>query len=313
MTIAPFYDKIAGKGAKSMEKLRFAENKDIPVLKKIWQDIFGDSENFVNWFFENCFSPELTYVCEFSGKIVSCLFGYPKKIYINNEIYNALSICGVCTLPEFRGRGLVRKLFENYHKFMKNKEYAFTVLTATKPEIYKKLGYEFITDCYLVKGEGKKSDIVKEISVAENTQALKICYKKFAVKYNGCVDRTEVFEVKMEEFIQSGLKCKVLYKGDEISAYAIYRIADNKAFCEEVVGENTEQLLSNIGMKYECKLPIDTTMDNIYSNYKEDAMGYILRNDMLYKASIGCENITLSSFMRYKGKNKKPCFYIDLY
>ena len=128
--------------------LRYGKLKDIPELKKIWADVFKDSAEFINWFFEERFVPDLCYVCEENGKIVSCLYGYPITLNVKGVPVKTVSVSGVATLPEFRRKGIMKKLLKEYLGEIKEKGYPLVILTAENPEIYKPLGFVHITDAF---------------------------------------------------------------------------------------------------------------------------------------------------------------------
>ena len=57
-----------------MEKLRQAERGDIPALKALWQLVFGDTDEFLDAFFELLFPDCRTAVMEEEGRIVAAAY-----------------------------------------------------------------------------------------------------------------------------------------------------------------------------------------------------------------------------------------------
>ena len=312
--------------------LRYGKNDDILQLKKIWSDIFKDSDEFINWFFENRFMADLCYVCEENGEIVSCLHGYPITLNVKGTSVKAISVSGVATLPEFRGKGIMKKLLKEYLLKVKEMGYPLAVLTAENPEIYKSMGFVHITDAffgYEFRGEKQK---VTEINIKENIEKLKKCYEKYCEKYSGNIIRGDFFDVKMQEYISEKCKCLARFDNGEVSAYLVYAEVDGKAFCGEVAGNKPEEILGYLSMPFVCKLPKDTITGKIRGEIKEDAMGYITNVKLFakvcgYKKNNLPEEGTssagklLQSIIGYKiypefsseSDTEITCFYTDLY
>ncbi len=50
---------------------RHAEDRDIPELKALWKEAFGDDDEYIDLFFSDLFRPEDMAVGEYGGRIVS--------------------------------------------------------------------------------------------------------------------------------------------------------------------------------------------------------------------------------------------------
>ena len=80
-----------------MEKLRQAERGDIPALKALWQLVFGDTDEFLDAFFELLFPDCRVAVMEEGGRIAAAAYA----IGLENIRY----IYAVATHPDYRGKG----------------------------------------------------------------------------------------------------------------------------------------------------------------------------------------------------------------
>ena len=83
--------------------IRTAQIEDVEELKTIWSQIFGDEDELIENFFA-LFDEVDSLVYEEDGRIVSMLY------MINTDTSGYLY--GLATLPEYRGRGYMRKLLE---------------------------------------------------------------------------------------------------------------------------------------------------------------------------------------------------------
>ena len=107
---------------------------------------FPDEDgNTLNNFFEKSVSSE-NVIATFCGEqIVNAMYLLDSEIVLKNKRYSAKYIYGVCTHPEYRGKGLMKTAFKYLDELVISKsiDYLFLVpATESLFEMYKKLGYE---------------------------------------------------------------------------------------------------------------------------------------------------------------------------
>ena len=78
----------------------------IADLKALWQEAFGDSESWLDSFFENCFSPDRHHAVWEDKKPVSALYWFDCALSGHKIAY----IYAVATGKNCRGRGLVKSV-----------------------------------------------------------------------------------------------------------------------------------------------------------------------------------------------------------
>lgn len=67
------------------------------ALKALWREVFGDSDEYINTFFQNIYRTGMASVVEEDGAIVAAAYAVP--------FVGVRYIYAVATLPEYRGRG----------------------------------------------------------------------------------------------------------------------------------------------------------------------------------------------------------------
>ncbi|NCB51999.1 MAG: GNAT family N-acetyltransferase [Clostridia bacterium] len=93
--------------ASSEIKIRRSVSGDEPELKRLWQTVFGDTEEFIDTFFNILYSTGAACLALSGGKVVSagyCLTGVVAKGKKCSYIY------AVATYPEFRGLGTAARI-----------------------------------------------------------------------------------------------------------------------------------------------------------------------------------------------------------
>ena len=105
---------------------------DLPVLKQIWQEAFGDNGTFVDGFFRTGFAPERCRCLFWDQKPVAVLYWFDCFLDGKKLAY----IYAVATDKAFRGRGLCRRLMENTHGHLKHAGYSAATLVPGSEKLF---------------------------------------------------------------------------------------------------------------------------------------------------------------------------------
>ncbi|MGN0539004.1 MAG: GNAT family N-acetyltransferase [Candidatus Fimenecus sp.] len=121
--------------------IEFALLSDKKELSRMWQNIFLEDGEITELFFEKIFEKAVTPVIRQDGKIVSSLFLLPCKIggYEGKCVYCAM------TLPQYRGKGYMKKLLDFSYDYCKENGFDFLILVPAGKSLfnyYEKCGFE---------------------------------------------------------------------------------------------------------------------------------------------------------------------------
>lgn len=126
--------------------IALANKTNVEGLKKIWQICFGDSEAYIDSFFQKQMKPENTLVYYHNQELpVAMLFLLPAKLNVQGQVFPAQYLYAACTLPEYRGRGYMKQLVDAASELGKGRGIANTILVPAEEslfEFYKKCGYQ---------------------------------------------------------------------------------------------------------------------------------------------------------------------------
>ncbi len=118
-------------------------------LKQLWQIVFGDTEAYINLFFDHRFSPEHTMVALFEGAPVAMLYLLPITIRQGNVDYDARYIYAVGTHPDFRSQGLSGRLLAATHERLASEGVALSLLVPAEPSLFDYYGARgYVTEFY---------------------------------------------------------------------------------------------------------------------------------------------------------------------
>ena len=114
--------------------------RHLPRLRQLWQTAFGDTDAFLDSFYETAFVPE-NCLCLFEQDAPAAVLYW---IDCELEARKLAYIYAVVTDPAFRGRGLCRNLMNSTHELLQNRGYAGTVLVPQQEGLramYAGMGY----------------------------------------------------------------------------------------------------------------------------------------------------------------------------
>ena len=121
-------------------EIRFPSDREIPGLRKLWKQAFGDTDDYLDLFFGTAFA-SMRSLCALDGDSVAAALYWLDCEYADEKI---AYLYAVATDERYRGRGLCRKLTEQAHRILKDRGYAGAILVPAEPGLfimYGKLGY----------------------------------------------------------------------------------------------------------------------------------------------------------------------------
>ncbi len=114
---------------------------DISSLKALWKEAFGDSDAFINSFFESAYSDKRCFCAKDGEALCAALYIFDCEIEEKRIAY----IYAVATKKEYRGKGICSLLMQETHKRLKEIGYDGAILVPAQASLfgfYEKLGYK---------------------------------------------------------------------------------------------------------------------------------------------------------------------------
>ncbi len=226
---------------KSFE-IRFPSESDYENLKALWKTSFDDTEESIDSFFEKTVSTERVLAVFKDGKPISALYMLESEIVKDKKTYSAYYIYAVCTHPEYRGKGLMKSLFEELFKVARGRKIDYIFLVPEEDYlfgVYEKLGFKNGFSY------SKKTFSRKTLNNIENIKAQKLTYEN----YRKCIEKNPkevpfaiLKETTFNSFFNSisGEVKTVFVEGE---GYALYEETEDKLIIFELFG--SKNLLLN--------------------------------------------------------------------
>ena len=143
----------------------------ITSLRSLWKEAFGDTDEYIDIFFDTAFSPDRCR-CAVDGESVAA------ALYLLDASYSGKRIAyiyAVATAEAYRGRGICRRLMEDAEEYMKRRGYVGAILVPGSPELfrmYEKMGYVTCSRIneFTVSASGSADICPREVSTDEYAQ-----------------------------------------------------------------------------------------------------------------------------------------------
>ena len=193
--------------------ITFANEHTRPAVRRMWKTCFDDSDAFIDLYFSEKYKDENTLVYIEDNQVIASLQMLPYSFTFYGECIPIYYFSGGCTLPEFRNRGFMEKLFNASFEVMRERKIPLSILIPSNENLYQyyeKFGYEKVF-------EKDDAEIpLKEIWEKSNGD-LDVAYqafKQFFKDKNFCIQKTKAdFQVIIKDAELDGFPPKTNLSG----------------------------------------------------------------------------------------------------
>lgn len=253
-----------------MLEVRIARPEDKDGFRKLWKICFGDSDEFMDWFFSERFLPEFSVCLLEDREMMSALQSYPLHVRIRDRIIPSSMLTGVSTHPEREGRGYMKQIFLRYMQRVRELSIPIAFHTPAHIPTFHSRGHFPVSETLHLTLENAKAAFMpaelQQRDLYNDLAPLQACYQQATAHYSGCVSRTIAdFAYKLRDYASDGAKCLARMQDGDALGYCIYNVKPGRVHVEECFaadGETLEMLLQALcyvsdGRKLHVKLPPD--------------------------------------------------------
>lgn len=228
-------------------------NEKLIKVKKLWNDIFNDTVQFEEYYFEyKCRDNEI--LCGYiDDELVSMVHLNPYLYETINKVSKVHYIVGVAVVEKYRKMGIMKKMLNYAIKHLEELNEIFTFLMPEKEEYYSSLGFEKIYFNRLVtintnnkiknpyfNIDKESIEFLMEPKKAEDVNKLnQLIKQKYSLTLNRDTNYFDMIKIEME---QQGGNLVFIYEFEEIIGYFTTYLSENIMYIERVVIANNENL-----------------------------------------------------------------------
>lgn len=202
-------------------RIDYPTPEQIPQLRLLWQEAFGDEDAFLDHFFSTAFSPDRCLAVQVDGQVAAALYWIDCRLEGTPVAY----LYAVATAKAFRGRGICRALMDRTRSLLSLLGYAGILLVPGSEELrhmYAAMGYETATTV-------KERDYTAEAEPLPLTPITGGEYSRLRRNY---LPAGSVLQESCPAFLEG---CYRLYAGENCLLAAAK--TDQGLFCPEYLGD----------------------------------------------------------------------------
>lgn len=246
-------------------KIRYAKKNEKEIAIRHWKNSFKDTEEQINFYFENIFNHKNYLVLEKNKKIVSSLHENPYILNFNGIDVKTKYIVGVSTILEEQKKGFMSILIKEMLKISKENGYPFVFLTPINPDIYRRYGFEYFSKIENLKFNIEnlaELKIDKDISFFEVSLNNKDTYLNDLIKIYSEYMKEKFCFLKRDEYyfnkllmecFNDNMQVFISYKNNLPETYIIFSKYDDKIEIREIFSTKYENYKNPLSLLYSFK------------------------------------------------------------
>lgn len=227
-----------------MSTIRLSQAADVLRLKHIWKECFGDSDQFIDFYFAQFYKPEQTMVLLTESEIAAMLTMIPITLRLTPTLsLPCVMLYAIATHPAYQGKGLAGELMAYSNDYAAANGSAFSVLVPASASLfsfYKKLSYEEAFPVWEAAFTLDENPVQKSVlntcdlslfsAESYNEMRNRLCAETSFVAYD---TRSVSYQKKLSTI--SGADLYRIACHDSVGCVAIERVAEQKLFIKELI------------------------------------------------------------------------------
>ena len=121
--------------------IKAPQTSNIPALRALWKNSFGDTDAILDAFFQTAFSQKRSLCAIIKDEVVGMLYWFDCTYQGQKIAY----LYAVATHKTYRGRGICHRLMDATHQLLKERGYVGVILVPEESylfDFYRKIGYK---------------------------------------------------------------------------------------------------------------------------------------------------------------------------
>ncbi|MBP2026306.1 putative acetyltransferase [Acetoanaerobium pronyense] len=300
---------------------RYAEEKDIQIIRELWMYSFNEDASSTDYYFENRYSKDYNALWD-EEEIKASLQLNPYTLSIKGKKEKTSYVVGISVYPEHRGKKLTTKLLKASLLDLIERGGAISLLMPIDTDIYRRYGYEncfdmevynlSIRDIKIRKDRAEKTKRVREIT-KQDIKDIQNIYSSASKNWDNYIERDEdYFKELFKEVKSEAGEIFISYDKDEgATGYMIFYPkfeGGSKGFVREMFYKNSSSLNTFLSIIKSHRTQFkDVEICQEKDSYLKDFWGYDNKIKVNIKPFMMARIINPALFLNNMGiKNKIP-------
>ena len=183
--------------------IRQMQPKDCFRAMALWQEIFRDTQPFGTFYFAHRFTPTLSFGVFEEDRLVSMALG--RAVLTERPGLRAVLIAGVCTLPEFRGQGLMTETMQRLIANAAARGFDLALLSPAIPDLYAPFGFRPLSFAVEATETAAAPEELQRVSVVTDLRVPYLLYQIQSVSHPFMLHREKKdFLLTLREYAADG-------------------------------------------------------------------------------------------------------------
>lgn len=241
--------------------------------KKLYLEIFEDSEKYVDYLFEKVYSENNLKYIESGGKVISALAILPRIFSYAKKSVTGAFISGVVTAPSMRGKGVMKDLMKEVLLEYSRKQCAVIFLSPKNEAYYNSQGFCTILNAKTME-IAPNGDFFKTKTV-ENSQEYHFLKLENSLKF-------DVYNLRSTSFSDK------LFSAQNIDQSLVKRVYDKDKYLGYFVDDKDGIFEYSLPIKYADKVQTKSSKWFVFGDGQSFTMARIV-NPFLLFSDIACK------------------------
>lgn len=214
--------------------------------RALWKRCFDDHEAFIDLYFRLRYTDEINRTVRADGKLIAALQTIPYPLWWGGEAIPVSYISGACTHPDYRARGVMRRLLTDTHRQMYAEGVYLSTLIPAEPSLfgyYARSGYAACFACAFHRVHAPVAPTTA-CRVEASTSLRDVHYRyldtQLRQRGNGILHTPEDAAVVMADLLLGGGQLLVAYREERIVGLA-FAVPEEAQVCfKELLADDEE-------------------------------------------------------------------------
>ena len=127
--------------------------EDVPAQRELWKLAFGDSDQYIDNFYNTYYRPERVVVLEEDGAVRSMTAWFDTTFTVPGQgEYRSAYLYAVATHPDCRGRGLAARLLAGADDYFRSLSIPAVTTVPAEPSLHNFFGANGFRECFRILG-----------------------------------------------------------------------------------------------------------------------------------------------------------------